>query len=207
MRGKILFVAGFVTVLPFLGCTAHRGTAQHAPERVQPRSSELSAQIREIAREPLSAEERELVVETAAENFAYGRGLGDTAMNVAGVLLYPPYGALLLGQALLDVSGVGRVRAVDLLPEKEQETYETALAAISSAPGRAVSYAAGKPFRDEQMVGQVWDETLRTVRAGQARRRTGARAPVAVQPRFFGEEQSADREGAVVPLFFYGPSQ
>jgi hypothetical protein len=92
-------------------------------------------------------------------NFAYGPGLGDAAVNIGTVVVFPPYAAYLIGNAVLSLSGYEPVTVSSLLPEKDGEQWSDTYDTVVSVPGRFVAAMAGHEYRTRE----VGDERMRTV--------------------------------------------
>lgn len=95
-------------------------------------------------------------------NFAYGPGLGDAAVSIGTVVVFPPYAVYLLGNAVLSLSGYEPITVSSLLPEKDGEQWSTTYDTVVSVPGRFVAAMAGHEYRTRE----VGEERIRTVLTG-----------------------------------------
>jgi hypothetical protein len=92
-------------------------------------------------------------------NFAYGPGLGDAAVTVGTVVLFPPYAVYLIGNAALSLSGYEPVTVSSLLPAAEGKQWSDTYDSVVSVPGKVVAAMAGHEYRSRQ----VADQRIRTV--------------------------------------------
>jgi hypothetical protein len=104
-------------------------------------------------------EQAKAVLSEVGQNFAYGSGLGDTALAVGTVVVFPPYAIYLLGNAVLSLSGYEPVTVSSLLPEEQGKAWSSAYESVVSGPGKVVAAMAGHEYRSKE----VADEKLRTV--------------------------------------------
>jgi hypothetical protein len=121
--------------------------------------------VQKIAAEPLSPQETGEVVDTALTNFFYGPGLGETALDVTGVMLFPPYAMVLIGQTLVRLAGYESPRFIEMFPEEQQHAYDATMDTVYSGPGRLVSAAAGEEYRTRSGVRSRWVETVKKLEA------------------------------------------
>ena len=59
----------------------------------------------DLVGKPIPPDKAKQVLSEAGSNFAYGPGLGDAAVTVGTVVVFPPYALYLLGNAVLSLSG------------------------------------------------------------------------------------------------------
>lgn len=121
--------------------------------------------VQKIAAEPLSPKETGEVVDTALTNFFYGPGLGETALDVTGVMLFPPYAMVLIGQTLVRLAGYESPRFIEIFPEEQQHAYDATMDTVYSGPGRLVSAAAGEEYRTRSGVRSRWVDTVKKLEA------------------------------------------
>jgi hypothetical protein len=110
---------------------------------------------------PMSPEQAKAVLGEVGGNFAYGPGLGDSAVNLGAVILFPPYILYLLGNTALSLTGYEPVTVSSLLPDEEGKAWSNGYDTVVSGPGRAVAAAAGREYRSRE----VGDERLRVLLA------------------------------------------
>jgi hypothetical protein len=132
--------------------------------------------VQKIAAEPLSPKETGEVVDTALTNFFYGPGLGETALDVTGAMLFPPYALVLIGQTLVRVAGYESPRLIEMFPEEQQQSYDETMDMVYSGPGRLVSAAAGEEYRTRSRVRSRWIETVEKLEANRTRGKSAAMA-------------------------------
>lgn len=96
---------------------------------------------------PIPPDKAEEVLSEVGSNFAYGPGLGDTALSVGTVVVFPPYALYLLGNAVLSLSGYEPVTVSSMLPDKEGKEWSNMYDSVVSVPGKMVAAAAGREFR------------------------------------------------------------
>lgn len=111
--------------------------------------------------EPMSSEKAKAVLGEVGSNFVYGPGIGDAAVNLGAVIVFPPYLVYLLGNTALSLSGYQPVTVSSLLPEESGKAWSNSYDTVVSGPGRLVAAAAGHEYRTQE----VADERLRTILA------------------------------------------
>lgn len=124
--------------------------------------------VQKIAAEPLSPKETGEVVDTALTNFFYGPGLGETALDVTGAMLFPPYAMVLIGQTLVRLAGYESPRFIEIFPDQQQHAYDVTMDAVYSGPGRLVAAAAGEEYRTRSRVRSRWVETVEKLEANRS---------------------------------------
>lgn len=90
---------------------------------------------------------RELLAE-AGSNWLYGQGIGNTMLQVGATVLFPPYAAVLVGNAALELSGYDSLGVSSFLPAGSREAWLEGYHAVTAVPGRLNSQVAGEEFRD-----------------------------------------------------------
>lgn len=96
-------------------------------------------------------EQAKQVLNEVGGNFAYGPGLGDTAVSVGTVVVFPPYAIYLLGNAVLSVSGYEPVTVASTLPEESGRQWSDTYDHIVSGPGKMVAAMAGHEYRSREV--------------------------------------------------------
>jgi hypothetical protein len=121
------------------------------------------AQVDEMSAvgKPMSPEQAKGVLGEVGSNFAYGPGIGDAAVNLGAVIVFPPYILYLLGNTALSLTGYEPVTVSSLLPEEEGKAWSNGYDTVVSGPGRFVAAAAGREYRSRE----VGDERLRVLLA------------------------------------------
>ena len=135
--------------LPLVGC----GVIKEKPKSQQ---DELSA-----VSQPMSTEQAKQVLGEVGGNFAYGPGLGDAAVNLGAVIVFPPYILYLLGNTALSLTGYEPVTVSSLLPEEQGKAWSNGYDTVVSGPGRVVAATAGREYRSRE----GGDERLRVLLA------------------------------------------
>ena len=108
---------------------------------------------------PMSSEKAKAVLGEVGNNFVYGPGLGDAAVNLGVVVVFPPYLIYLLGNTALSLSGYQPVTVSSLLPEEQGKAWSNGYDTVVSGPGRMAAAVAGKEYRSQD----VGNERLREV--------------------------------------------
>lgn len=106
----------------------------------------------EMAKKPMTQEEAKQVLEEQGGDFIYGTGIGSSALNLSGIVLFPPYALYLLGNSLLTLSGYENVYFTDALPEESKQQWNDAYDGITGAPGRVAASLAGEEYRDRELI-------------------------------------------------------
>lgn len=106
---------------------------------------------------PMSPEKAKKVLGEVGSNFAYGPGIGDAAVNLGAVIVFPPYIVYLLGNTALSLTGYEPVTVSSLLPQEDGKAWSNGYDTVVSGPGRVVAAAAGREYRSHA----VADERMR----------------------------------------------
>lgn len=105
----------------------------------------------------LTPEESKKILSTAGDSVVYGPGIGDLTLKTASVILFPPYGLYLLGQAVWGLSTGDRAPEItDLLPDEDKKTWDSTYTEIVSGPGRVNAAFAGKEFKTSARMDAEW---------------------------------------------------
>lgn len=100
---------------------------------------------------PMPPDKAKEVLSTAGSNFAYGPGLGDAAVTVGTVVVFPPYALYLLGNAVLSLSGYEPVTVSSMLPEEQGKAWSNTYDSMVSGPGKVVAAMAGHEYRSREV--------------------------------------------------------
>ncbi len=98
---------------------------------------------------PPEPKETQMALKKAGKAWFFGRGLGKTAINITGIVLFPPYGLYLLGNAGLELAGVGGVYPSQVLPDGPRKHVEDFYGSVCDIPGLITSSVAGVEFQKE----------------------------------------------------------
>ena len=112
-----------------------------------------------VVGKPMSNEQAKEAISEVGGNFAYGPGLGDAAVQVGTVVVFPPYALYLLGNAVLSLSGYEPVTVASLLPEEQGKAWSRTYDSAVSGPGKVVAAMAGHEYRSRE----VGDEKMRAL--------------------------------------------
>jgi len=121
---------------------------------------EPNSDLSQFAAEPLTPEQSRDVLETAGGNWFFGQGFGDTLINIGGVVVFPPYAAVLLGNAALSLAGYEPLEFSQALPDGAREGWRETYGTVASGPGRLTSVIAGREYRTEEIKQDEYDEVL-----------------------------------------------
>lgn len=109
-------------------------------------------------REPLTAEQHVSAKENPTdpnevmEDWFFGQGLGEAVLNVAGVVLFPPYGLYVLGNGVAQAFGYEPLSIGDALPQDVGSAYKAGYDEVSEAPGRVTAALGGREFRSKEAI-------------------------------------------------------
>lgn len=142
-----MLTGAFAVVALLSGCTLK--------EKAEPDPS-----LQALKGKQLSPEQSEEVLGQVGSNWLYGQGVGETAMNIGGVILFPPYAVYLIGNAALSLSGYEPLSVADALPEKEGEAYREAFDSVAAGPGRFAAAVAGKEYRTKEVIKEDYKRIL-----------------------------------------------
>lgn len=134
----------------------------------------------ELAKEPLSPDETKEVLAEAGSNWLYSSGIGSTVVDVGGIMIFPPYAAVIAGNSILGLAGYEGLRIRSVLPQDSQEDYDIILEQFTSGPGRLAAAIADEEFRSGDEVRERWRRKVSEMKA-----RRGVADPP--QPSFFEE--------------------
>ena len=107
--------------------------------------------LAEITAKPLPPEKAQEMLGEVGENWLYGEGVGDTAVTVGTVVLFPPYLVWVLGNAALSLTGYEPLRVSDMLPERQGQSWKQTYSAVVSGPGKFSAALAGEEFRSPEL--------------------------------------------------------
>jgi len=127
--------------------------------------------------QPLTPEQSEEMLAQMGGNWLYGQGLGETAMNVAGVVLFPPYGLYLLGNAALSLSGYEPFSVSEALPDEEGQAYRDAFDIVAAGPGRFAAAVAGEEYRTPEVIKEDYKRIVTAGAPGAVPAGRSARSP------------------------------
>jgi len=130
----------------------------------------------DLVGKPIPPEETGKVLNELGSNFAYGPGVGEAALNVGTTVLFPPYALVLVGNAVLSLSGYEPVGISSFMPEEAGDAWSGAYDQVVSAPGRVVAAVAGKEFRSRDVARAKLKDVIDRINT-QERRLAEARAP------------------------------
>lgn len=109
------------------------------------------------------------VLSEVGGNFAYGPGLGDTAVNVGTVVVFPPYAIYLLGNAVLSLSGYEPVTVASMLPDEHGKQWSDTYDHIVSGPGKMVAAMTGHEYRSREVGEHRLQVVLKDIEAAQTK--------------------------------------
>jgi hypothetical protein len=102
----------------------------------------------------LSEEQAGELISEVGGNWLYGPGLGQTALNVGTMVVFPPYAIYIIGNSVLSLSGYEPFYVSELLPEEEKEDFNSVYDEITGAPGRVTAAIAGKEYRSKEVASE-----------------------------------------------------
>jgi len=124
----------------FSGCALLQKKEEPDPISLQPFRSD-----------PLTPEQTTEVMNEVGGNWLYGQGVGEAAMNLGAIVAFPPYAAVVAGNAALSLSGYKPLEVSRALPKEEGEGWSETFDLIASGPGRLVAAMAGKEYRTKEV--------------------------------------------------------
>lgn len=107
--------------------------------------------VHRLVKDPLTPDETGDFLSTAAGNWVYGQGLGDTAVKVGTSIIFPPFLVAWIGSAAVEMAGY-EIKT----PESFNRVYE----GVTSIPGHVTAKVAGKEFRDERIANRKIERVL-----------------------------------------------
>lgn len=112
-----------------------------------------------VVGKPMPPEKAKAVLNEVGSNFAYGPGLGSTAVNIGTAVVFPPYIIYLVGNTALSLTGYEPVTISSMLPEDEGTAWSDGYDYVVSGPGKMVAAVAGREYRSRE----VADDRLKTL--------------------------------------------
>ena len=109
---------------------------------------------------PLPPEKAKEVAGAVANNWFYGEGLGSTAITAGTCIIFPPYLAVVVGNAALSISGYEPISVSNMLTEEQGKDWSDAYETVASGPGRLTSAVAGKEYRTKEVIKTDYQKLL-----------------------------------------------
>jgi hypothetical protein len=113
-----------------------------------------------VKSKPLKPEESKEMLKEVGQNWLYGQGVGETALTVGTIVIFPPYALWVLGNAALSVSGYESIKFSDALPPEEKAAWVDTYDSMASGPGRLTAAIAGKEFRTQDVAKEKLDKYI-----------------------------------------------
>ncbi|MDC0357914.1 hypothetical protein OAO01_03790 [Oligoflexia bacterium] len=117
-------------------------------------ASDSEADLQQISKQKLSPEESKELLGDVGGNWLYGQGLGNTALTIGTIALFPPYALYVLGNSALSLSGYKTVELSDALPEEGKANWGRFYDGVTSGPGRFTAALAGEEYRSKELAKQ-----------------------------------------------------
>jgi hypothetical protein len=130
-----------------------------------------------FAGKEMSPEQANAVLGEVGSNFAYGPGLGDTAVSIGTAVIFPPYIIYLLGNTALSLSGYEPVTVSSMLPKEEGRAWSNGYDTLVSGPGRMVAAVAGHEYRSREVAQEKLRMALAPERPDTARAQMKEKTP------------------------------
>lgn len=147
----------FIRYLLFACAALLVGCALFTPTNDSSRAPDLKS----LSANPLTPDESEELLEEVGRNFVYGDGMGCSMLSLGTIAVFPPYAALLLGNAALSLNGYEELWPSDLLPEADKKEWQSAYSGLCSVPGRISADLAGEEYRDEALARERLERFLK----------------------------------------------
>lgn len=121
----------------------------------------------DLVGKPIPPQQAREILSELGSNFAHGPALGDTALNIGTVVLFPPYAVYLVGNALLSISGYEPITVSSILPEEDGKRWSNTYDQLVSGPGKVVAAMSGREYRSREVGKLKMQEVLKRVEAEQ----------------------------------------
>ncbi len=141
-------VMSYTAACGMVGCGIIREKSESEPSNL------------DLIGKPMPPDKAKEVLSEVGKNFAYGPGLGDTALNVGTAVVFPPYAIYLLGNAVLSLSGYEPVTVSSLLPAEDGKAWSESYDSLVSGPGKVVAAMAGHEYRSREVGNAKMREVL-----------------------------------------------
>lgn len=106
------------------------------------------------SKKSMTPEHAKFVLTETGKNFAFGNGLGEAAVFIGSIFVFPVYAIYRGTVSVANAFGAGIPPAYSLLPEPGQEVAKTSWDTITGAPGWVVAKTVGEEFRDKDIVAE-----------------------------------------------------
>ena len=122
---------------------------------------DLPINAKTLGDKPLPPEKTKELLKSTGESWLYGQGIGNTAITVGGVVLFPPYLVVVLGNGILNVAGYESIGVSSFLPEPAAESWRTSYDNVASGPGRFAAAIAGREYQTREIIKENVSNILR----------------------------------------------
>lgn len=113
--------------------------------------------MKKVSEEPLSPTETRAMMGDLGESWLYGSGVGETAIAVGSVVLFPPMALVYAGNSALSMFGEEPVTLWRFMPDEQAQSARDAYSTFVSTPGRVSAVVAGEQFHDQQRIRERLD--------------------------------------------------
>jgi hypothetical protein len=134
---------------------------------LKPKQQEQLPSVEELTAKPLPPEEAKGLLKDLGKNWFYGQGLGETALTVGTIVVFPPYAIYVLGNGALSMSGYEPLHVTDALPDEEKRQWNQIYDGVTQTPGRVSAAVAGEEYRTPEEAKARIDKYLEKNRAAQ----------------------------------------
>lgn len=120
-------------------------------EQPDPRAKPNISFFKSAIEQPLSPENTEELLSEVGSNWLYGQGLGESALTIGTIAVFPPYALWVVGNAALQLSGEEPLEVSSMLPGESGEIWRSTYDGITSLPGHTSAVVAGEEFRSKDV--------------------------------------------------------
>lgn len=135
----------FIFIFLLSACASKRESA--APNTYQFSEPPSISDLATGKVKPPTGEELQEGLANAGHNWFFGSGLGVTAANIGTVVVFPPYGLYLIGQAATRMAGYEPYTISDAIPEPIYQPVNVVYEGVTNAPGLMNSWVFGEQFK------------------------------------------------------------
>lgn len=162
-RSRLLGQNRFITAYVFIGMNQRLLSLKRLPlsmicillagcsPLLEP-SKKPKPDVKKFASNPLPPEKAKETIEEVGKGFIYGPGIGEAVVNGGTAVLFPPYAIVLLGNAVLSLSGYEPITVSRMLPDEAGKAWGEAYDGVVSGPGRVSAAIAGEEFRSQELI-------------------------------------------------------
>ncbi|NMC63374.1 MAG: hypothetical protein GYA55_09445 [SAR324 cluster bacterium] len=128
---------------------------------------------KDVIQKPLPPEKTGELLEKVGSNWLFGQGIGETALMVGGIFVFPPYAIYVLGNGALQVAGYKPLHITDALPEDARNGWNYVYDSVTAVPGSMAASVSGQEYRQKDVIAQDYVRLLESAYSGEGEGESG----------------------------------